>query len=293
VTSVPSVHSAQQRAVSHITAVSSGDPIDQTLPVTMNFHPDRMAGGVPILEAMARDGNYRSQFETGTSNGGLTAHPGGDRWSWENRIFGGAYDQAPASERPKYGALNFRRRAVGGSPRFGSAHLRLVSTVLARTTFCYPDSVFEPTSFGVARRMSLVALAEADAQDLLDDYIEAQVHGPLILGRDVDALVLDPCFRGTEIERAARMLPCPVEWHGGFRLRIDDLRRHPDYRGQKYVELGVSLARNGFLDPAVIGSASRTRRYDEQSLKRVWHCLARFGSPPEVSREPGPRRGSR
>lgn len=30
-------------------------------------------------------------------------HPGGDRWSWESRIFGTAYDEAPASERPKYG----------------------------------------------------------------------------------------------------------------------------------------------------------------------------------------------
>jgi hypothetical protein len=141
--------------------------------------------------------------------------------------------------------------------------------------------------------MSLVALAEADDKDLLDDYIEAQVHGPLVLDRDVDALVLDPCFRGTEVERAARMLPCAVEWHGGFRLSIDDLRRHPDYRGPEYVELGVSLAGNGFLDPAVIGTALRTGRYDQQSLKRVWHYLARFGSPAEVSREPGSRRASR
>jgi hypothetical protein len=64
---------------------------------------------------------YRSQFETGTSNGGLTAHPGGDRWSWESRIFAGAYDDAPSAERPKYGSLNFPRRATGGAPRFGSA----------------------------------------------------------------------------------------------------------------------------------------------------------------------------
>ena len=29
----------------------------------------------------------------------------------------------------------------------------------------------------------------------------------------------------------------------------------------------------------MIGDASRSGRYDEQSLKRVWHYLARFGSP--------------
>jgi hypothetical protein len=48
--------------------------------VTLHFHPDRLVAGTPILERMARDGVYRSQFETGTSNGGLTAHPDGDRW---------------------------------------------------------------------------------------------------------------------------------------------------------------------------------------------------------------------
>ena len=82
--------SAQERAIAHAAARSEGGPIDPVLRVTLNFHPDRRVGGVLILEAMARDGLYRSQFETGTSNGGLTAHPGGDRWSWESRIFGSA-----------------------------------------------------------------------------------------------------------------------------------------------------------------------------------------------------------
>jgi hypothetical protein len=129
--------SAQERAIAHVAARSVGRPIDPTLRVTLNFHPDRRVGEMPILEAMARDGLYRSQFETGMSNGGLTAHSGGDRWSWESRIFGSAYDEVLASQRPKYGSLNFRRRATGGSPRFGSAHLRLTQETLVRKTFCY------------------------------------------------------------------------------------------------------------------------------------------------------------
>ena len=40
----------------------------------------------------------------------------------------------------------------------------------------------------------------------------------------------------------------------------------------------MSLARNGHLDPGLIGDASRTGRYDEQALKRVWHYVARFGN---------------
>jgi Protein of unknown function (DUF3626) len=271
---------SQQRALAHVTALATGEPVNASWRVTLHFHPDRLVAGVPILQRMARDGVYRSQFETGTSNGGLTAHPGGDRWRWESRMFAGAYDDGPATGRPKYGSLNFRRRLVGGSPRFGSAYLRLGPHTLARTTFCYPDSVFAPEHFGVASRLSmLVALAAADDKDPLDDYVEAHVHGVVDLARDVEALVLDPCYRGTSVETAARGLACPIEWHGGFTLTTTELCRHPSYRGQEFVDLGVSLARDGRLDPRIIGAASRTGRYDEQALKRVWHYVARFGSP--------------
>ncbi|WP_412753720.1 DUF3626 domain-containing protein [Krasilnikovia sp. M28-CT-15] len=232
-----------------------------------------------MLTALTADGVYVSQFVTGTSNGGLTAHPGGDRWRWESRIFGGAYDTAPARLRPVYGALNFRRSTVGAAPRFGSAHLRLTGAALGRATFCYPDSHQEPTAFAVADRMSLIELATADRPDRLDDYIEAQVHGPVRLDADVEALVLDPSYRGTDVEAAAALLPCPLEWHRGFRLTVAQLRRHPGYRGPEYVELSAEIAVAGRLTPRVIGDAARTGRYDAQHLKKVWHYLARFGAP--------------
>ncbi|MFJ9937939.1 DUF3626 domain-containing protein [Streptomyces virginiae] len=265
------------RAIDHITARSFGQPLDPTVAVTLNFHPDRWSGDRPILTSLAEDGVYRSQFVTGTGNGGLTAHPGGARWLWESRIFGGAYDDAPPESRPVYGALNFRHNPAGAAPRFGSAHFRLTPAALPLTTFCYPDSYLEPESFGVADRMSLIALAEADDQDALDDYIEAQVHTPVLLERDVAALVLDPSYRDTPVEAAADRLPCPVEWHPGFRLTVDELRRHPEYRGQEYVDLGTEIAVEGRLTPRILGEAARTGRYEEQALKRVWHYLARFG----------------
>ncbi|MEU6903735.1 DUF3626 domain-containing protein [Streptomyces virginiae] len=265
------------RAIDHVTARSFGRPLDPTLAVTLNFHPDRWSGDRPILASLAEDGVYRSQFVTGTGNGGLTAHPGGARWLWESRIFGGAYDDAPPESRPVYGALNFRHNPAGAAPRFGSAHFRLTPAALPLTTFCYPDSYLEPESFGVADRMSLIALAEADDQDALDDYIEAQVHTPVLLERDVAALVLDPSYRDTPVEAAAARLPCPVEWHPGFRLTVDELRRHPEYRGQEYVDLGADIAVGGRLTPRILGEAARTGRYEEQALKRVWHYLARFG----------------
>ncbi len=268
-----------ERALAHVRAFSQGPAVDSSLRITVNFHPDWPVGRGTVLEALAAAGVYRSQFVTRTSNGGLTAHLGGDRWRWESRMFGGAYDDGPAEARPVYGALNFRRKDVGGAPRFGSAHLRLTAATLDRATFCYPDSYLEPTRFGVADRMSLIELAEADDRDDLDDYVEAQVHGPLRLDHDVEAVVLDPSHQGTTDEETAAALPCRVEWHPGFRLAVSRLRRHPDYRGQQYVDLGCRLAVGGVLTPEVLGDAARTGRYHPQALKRVWHYLARFGAP--------------
>ena len=269
---------AARLAVAHVAARSKGPAIDARLRVTLNFHPDR--GEPPILASLASAGVYRSQFVTGTSNGGLTAHPGGDRWRWESRIFGGAYDAAGAEERPVYGALNFRGKAVGAAPRFGSGYFVLSAQTVGRATFCYPDSFLEPESFGVAAAMDLVALALADTEaDALDDYIEAQVHGPVRLDRDVEALVLDPCYQGTEVEELAAELPCRVEWHPGFRLAVEEMARYPDYRGPEFVELAREIAPDGMLTPRVIGQAAATGEYDPQALKRVWHYVARFGAP--------------
>lgn len=125
----------------------------------------------------------------------------------------------------------------------------------------------------------MVTLANTDTQDPLDDYIESHTHGTIDLPDDVEALVLDPCYRNTPIETAAQSLGCRVEWHGGFTLTTTELRRHPTYRGPEFVALGLSLARNDRLDPRILGDAARTGHHDPQALKRVWHYLARFGTP--------------
>lgn len=267
------------RAVARVAAASSGGGLDRSMRVTLNFHPDRVLDGASVLECLARDGVYRSQFQTGTSNGGLTAHPGGDRWRWEQRIFGHAYDDAPAAQRPKYGALNHRRRPMGGAPRFGSAHLRLRESVLDRSTFCFPDSTFEPTAMETAERFDLIQLADGQVHGVLDDYVEAHVHGTVRLDTDVEALVLDPCFRGTEVEDQARMLGVPVEWHEGRRLTIEVLDRHPDFRGPRIVDVGRRIASAGVLDAGVIGGAALRGDEDPQDLKKVWHCVAALGVP--------------
>ena len=56
--------------------------------ITVSFHPDRLVrGGRTVAQCLAAEGVYRSQFETGISNGGL----GGPRADWEERMFPGVY----------------------------------------------------------------------------------------------------------------------------------------------------------------------------------------------------------
>jgi hypothetical protein len=274
-------HPRITEAICHVRNKSEGPPLPDGLSVTLNFHPDALHQGWLVIEILTREGTYRSQFETGTSNGGLTAHPGGDRWRWESRLFGAAYDNADPQLRPKYGALNYLKNVTGGSPRFGSSHLRLRHHVLARTTFCYPDSYLNPVNFGVADRMNLIALAEVGraSMDVLDSYIEAHVHGSLILAEDVEAIVLDPCYRDTRIEAMAATLPCAVEWHPGFRMPVSRVEDCVAYRGTECARLAASIAIDGYVTPREIGLALKFNKADPQSLKRVWHCVAKFGSP--------------
>lgn len=242
--------------------------------VTLQFHPDWPFGDGTVIEAIARDGRYRSQFETATSNGGLTAHEGGDRWRWESRLFDGRYDGADPGRRPVYGALNVDDHPYGGSVRFGSAYLRLREEATDRCTFCFPDSVFEPDTVtradGVGR---LVRLMRSSNLDLLDRYVEAHVHGQVSVARDVEAVVLDPSYRGSDVEDAAERLGCAVEWHPGFATPTASL--DPAYRGAEFAGLARSLG--PVLTPDLIGRAARSGQHDSQALKRVWHYLARFG----------------
>ncbi|WP_314094614.1 DUF3626 domain-containing protein [Microbacterium foliorum] len=240
--------------------------------ILLHFHPDWPYRSATVIDAMVASGRYLSQFHTGTSNGGLTAHRGGDRWNWESRLFKRRYDLASADTRPVYGAVDLGD-AHGSAPRFGSAFLRLRPETSGRATYCYPDSVFEPEKVVHLEEVPiLIEKMLSVEQDPLDRYVEAHVHGGLGFATDVEAIVLDPCYRDTFVHAAASLLS-EVEFHPGF--RVDTGALDLAYRGAEYVHLAASLAAT--LTPDVLGSAARSGRYDSQSLKRVWHLLARYG----------------
>jgi hypothetical protein len=242
--------------------------------ITLQFHPDWPHRDRTVIESMAADGVYRSQFATGISNGGLTAFPGGDRWSWETRLFAGRYDAAGPHDRPVYGAWNRRHSPYGGAIRFGSAFVQLKAEAIPNATFCFPDSAFEPTDFGADEVLPrLCAMADTAGFDDLDDYVEAHAHGQVRFSAEVEFIALDPCFLGTSIEAAATRLGCDVRFHPGYTVATSML--DPEYRGPELVKLAQSLG--DVLTPDVIGKAARSGEHDLQALKRVWHYLARFG----------------
>lgn len=254
--------------------------------VFLHFHPDWPFRTGLAIEGMARDKRYYSQFVTGTSNGGLTAHPGGDRWEWESRLFGGRYDSDLASRRPVYGALGDGQSAYGPAIRFGSAHFRLRTSTLDRVSLCFPDSVFQPDSVHDASEgRSLLASAASSDLDDLDRYVEAHVHGGASIPDDVEALVLDPSHRGTPVEDVAKTLQCPIEWHNGFVLHTQEL--DPDYRGADVVDLAQSLGEE--LSPRILGEVARSGAHDPQLVKRVWHYMAKFGRVNAEVRDVGPK----
>ncbi|MGW2480216.1 DUF3626 domain-containing protein [Streptomyces sp. NPDC001571] len=280
--------------------------------ISLNFHPDRPrpTDGRTVAEALAVDAVYRSQYETGLSNGGRTAFPGGARDEWERDLFGGAYhaDGVRPEERAKYGALNLHGHADGAAPRFGSCHVRLRPEVNRRATFCHGDSHLGPKDVGTADAFGcvLAALAE-DGTDVLgvpsgvhgrvlDGYVEAQVHGPVVLTRDAEALVLDPSFRGTATARLLASTGVPIEWHAGFVLAPHEV--DAAFRGPVMVPLAARVVRayaaDGLLSAETLGRAAASVAREPQAwaefgsgeevlqyVKQLWHVLARFGRADE------------
>jgi hypothetical protein len=137
--------------------------------------------------------------------------------------------------------------------------------------------------------------AVGPAGRVLDSCIEAQVHGPIEVGRDVEILVADPSFVGTpagaHLSELCRRHDVPLRRHAGFRLPVRDVP--DDFRGPAMPRLARRIAGDdGAIDAAVIGAAEATlhARPEEwrdwgsrdetlQHLKQLWHVLVHYGAP--------------
>jgi hypothetical protein len=299
--------------------------------VELNFHPDRKAAsGLIVAASLLAEGVYRSQFETQISNGSCTAQPGGYRYDWESRMFGCAYDRSTHKERPKYGALNLFNQAGGAAPRFGSCYLCLRPAVSQRTTFSYGDSVTNPDEMGTLQHFHWIwsaivrdVLAEGkvlgqagttlptllaklqtslgpfarsrfagEPSRNLDDYVEAQVHGDIRLDRDVEQMVVDPCFVGSEVGQmlveAAKKYGFPLYYHRGLAVAVDTIP--DDFRGEAVARLAKRIATGATITAKDVGAAALSLHdspelwqewasHEEtlQQIKQLWHVIVQFG----------------
>ena len=241
--------------------------------------------------------------------------------------------EVKAGHRPRYGSLDLLSHPEGPSPRFGSCYFVLAAPVSERCTFTYQDSHSNPNEIGTLqefdgvfaailrdaffhdcalgeRNLTVATLLDRMEQALvnpvaprgsvgspfrnLNQYVEAQVHGRVSLASDVDAVVVDPSFQGTQtaehLAELCRRHHVDLQWHHGFRLRVEDVPG--DFRGPTMPSLAERVARERMLDVSMIGAAVQDlheRPYawrDRgtvaevlQELKLLWHVLVRCGEP--------------
>ncbi|NKF51297.1 DUF3626 domain-containing protein [Shewanella sp. WXL01] len=237
--------------------------------IAFHFHPDRLdSRGLTVAQGLLKDGIYKSQFETHTSNGHLSPELGGSRDHWENELFGNAY--SGIKHRPKYGALDLGLSSFGPAPRFGSCYLLSKPKLLNSCSFCYLDSYRLPKERGTLNCFDAVLAAllseaferqsaigkdpltpaqlvehlchldkRSKLTDIkgggsnLDHYIEAQVHADVSLEQDIDLLVIDPSYKGTSIGEqlatVARVYQLELTYHSGYRMALADVP--VDFRG--------------------------------------------------------------
>jgi hypothetical protein len=286
-----------------------------------------------VAESLFKSGVYKSQFETKISNGSVSAFSGGDRDLWERKLYNGAYHVKDFNEkeRPKYGALNLLKHPHGPAPRFGSCYFLLNPDISKRCTYTFQDSHTLPTQIGTIDEFDLVMdalLSEVFSRDFalgeygmtvsklmkflleeiekpfeilksekrtrnLNHYIEVQVHGEILLLRDVNILVADPSFKNTEIgnhfQKISDNYNVKLDWHSGYSLDLEDIPL--DFRGPTMPSLAKRVISFGnTLTTKMIGDAAQSLKrnpgewsdrgsYNEvlQELKLLWHVLVTFG----------------
>ena len=281
--------------------------IQKNAPIDVSFHPDRPAAcGKSVVASLLESGVYKNQFETGVSNGGLTAYKGGNRDLWERRLFGGAYQGTgvTASDRPKYGALNLFNHWDGACPRFGSCYFRLKPTVAQRSTYAYGDSSTNPNDTAVIDLIDVVLTrliadvfykhsalgcgglrldtvlenlanrAYSWPPDVLsklpgrtlDDCIEVHIHGKLDLAEDVESLAVDQSFFST---------PC-----GNLLTELSHEYGFP-IRWNPRFEIATNQIPPDFRGPEMVPLADRIAPDGLLNAARIGEAVVALGTHPE------------
>jgi hypothetical protein len=193
-------------------------------PMVIHVH----AKTIPIL---IEDGHYRSSFETNSTHGSASdATKSGymnARYAWESACFLKLYDKTTNFERPKYGALNFLNMC-GGVPSaisYGSCYMVLSNELRKRITISTGDTsgsrcigVLDFCNH-VLLALSYVELIEAikiaigvieSSSHYCGGYREIQIHGEMLLSRDIAELHADETLSDDLIAQWIETFKVPV-----------------------------------------------------------------------------------
>lgn len=179
------------------------------------------------LPKIVRDTHYRNLFEVHTSGG---CKDKSKRQRWESTMFGNCYDEnCAATDRPKYGALNVTGDIAGvrSAYRYGNCYMTLHEHVRQRATFFDKDTggfVSERTlatnhhyahilnqynDYDLQAAMNVACNSRIKgAASWCNVYKEVQIHGPLCLETDIQALTLP----GREADATPEFRHCVLEF---------------------------------------------------------------------------------
>uniref|UniRef100_A0A7S2Y6K0 Uncharacterized protein n=1 Tax=Entomoneis paludosa TaxID=265537 RepID=A0A7S2Y6K0_9STRA len=191
-----------------------------------------------VLTLLTKDTHYRNLFETNTSGG--SNNPSG-RLEWESTLFGNSYETGcEGSLRPKYGCLNVTGdvRGCAKGRYYGPLYITLHRHVRYRATMSDKDTGGRHDALATCDHYAHVLnrYHDSDLCALLDvstsaarriggasssgvaTYKEVQIHGPVDLSTDVEALSVPGSHRTASaalkksVEEFQKRSGCNVMW---------------------------------------------------------------------------------
>ncbi|KAL5470702.1 hypothetical protein EMCRGX_G028707 [Ephydatia muelleri] len=185
-----------------------------------------------VLGFLVKDTHYRNQFETRTSGGSTDLSA---RGSWEDNIFNKIYASSPPFERVKYGVLNIVGDPCGvrSCYHYGDSFLQL-KKVRLRTTFASMDTSSSAVKLSCCEHYGNVLYEYTDSElkaildvatrrvssmksDMIANYKEVQIHGPVCLSENVECIVANHRHHGdtsieTLLEEFVKRNGCNLIW---------------------------------------------------------------------------------
>lgn len=212
------------------------DYIQNDAPIIIHLHQS-------TLSLLNHDTHYRNMFETRTSGGNRDF---ASRRNWEKVMFGGFYSGCGPFDRPKYGCLNITGDIMGDTvaKTYGSMYLVLAPNVRYRATLYNEDSSafgqdmkhnrslatcekyahildqYNDDDLRIALNMSKSSSLLQGIPSPLSTYKEVQIHGPICLATDIQALSVpgQSCTASSELRRDVlafqKKTGCNILWQG-------------------------------------------------------------------------------